>query len=263
MARSAIMNIMVQAALKAGRSLSRDFTAPNDLKIMLKKPGDYVSAADRKAEDIIKSTLHMAKPDYSYLMEESGEIIGSDSQHRFIIDPLDGTTNFLHSLPFFCISIALESQRQIVAAVIYNPVLDELFTAERGQGAFLNDRRIRVSHRRNLEDCLLCTGIPHIGKEQHKEFLHELRHIMPRSAGIRRTGAAALDLAYVAAGRFDGFWEEELEIWDMAAGILLIKEAGGFLSDKAGGNNMFGKKNIVAGNEYTHQTLLAYIESSR
>ncbi|WJW79619.1 inositol monophosphatase family protein [Bartonella sp. TP] len=262
MARSAIMNVMVQAALKAGRALSRAYASSADIKVSLKKPGDYVSTADRKAEDIIKSTLLMAKPNYSYLMEEGGEIIGSDNQHRFIIDPLDGTTNFLHAVPFFCVSIALESQGKLVAAVIYNPILDELFTAERGQGAFLNDRRIRVSHRRNLEDCLISTGIPHIGKPEHNNYLQELRAIMPQSAGIRRTGAAALDLAYVASARFDGFWEQDLQPWDMAAGILLVTEAGGFISDKTGGANMLNQNNIVAGNEYTHKALLNHIIAS-
>lgn len=262
MARSAILNVMIQAAIKAGRSLSRDYLDAKNLNFSLKGPAEYVSQADHKAENIIKTTLMAAKPDYSYIMEESDTIIGSDQQHRFIIDPLDGTTNFLHSVPYFCVSIALESQNNLAAAVIYNPILDELFTAERGKGAFLNDRRIRVSQCRNLESALICTGMPFIGKNGHGTFLRELSLIMPQTAGIRRTGAAALDLAYLAAARFDGFWENNIKIWDVAAGILLIKEAGGFVTDKNNRAHIEKNNNIVAGNEYMHKTLLHYINQA-
>lgn len=262
MARSAILNVMIQAAIKAGRSLARDYIDAKNLNYSLKGPAEYVSQADHKAENIIKTTLMAAKPDYSYLMEESGAIIGKDHQHRFIIDPLDGTTNFLHSIPYFCVSIALESQNVLTASVIYNPILDELFTAERGKGAFLNDRRIRVSQCKNLENSLICTGMPFIGKKGHGTFLRELSVIMPQVAGIRRTGAAALDLAYLAAARFDGFWEDNLQIWDIAAGILLIKEAGGFVSDKENGLNFEDNKNIIAGNEYMQKALLNFIKQA-
>lgn len=262
MARSAILNVMIQAAIKAGRSLGRDYLDSKNQQFTFKGPADYVSAADKKSEAIIKASLEAAKPNYGYLMEESGETIGSDSQHRFIVDPLDGTTNFLHGIHLFCVSIALESQGKIVAAVIYNPILDELFTAELGKGAFLNDRRIRVSNIKNPEDYVICTGIPHVGKRGHGIFLHELAHIMPDVAGIRRTGAAALDLAYVAAGRFDGFWEDNLKIWDMAAGILLIKEAGGFVTDKLGSNQIFKTQNIVAGGEYSHKYILQQLKQA-
>lgn len=260
MARSAIMNVMVSAALKAGKGLVRDYNEVQHLQVSLKGPANYVSQADQKAEQTIKYELMKARPTYSFLMEESGEIHGSDGQHRFIIDPLDGTTNFLHGIPFFAVSIALERQKQIVASVIYNPILDELFTAERGDGAFLNDRRIRVAGRRKLEDCVICTGIPHIGRPNHGHYLIELRNAMAHTAGIRRTGSAALDLAYVAAGRFDGFWEDNLEPWDIAAGILLIKEAGGFVTDKEGNNEFFTKKNIIAANEIIHQALMKTIK---
>lgn len=262
MSRSAILNVMVQAAIKAGRSLARDYLDAKNLNFTLKGPADYVSQADHKAEDIIKNTLMAAKPDYSYIMEESGEIIGKDHQHKFIIDPLDGTTNFLHNFPYFCVSIALERQNTLLASVIYNPILDELFTAEKGKGAFLNDRRIRVSKHRELEKCLICTGIPFIGRPDQGSFLRELSVIMPQVAGIRRTGAAALDLAYLAAARFDGFWEDNLQIWDIAAGILLIKEAGGFISDKNNGTDFVNSKNIIAGNEHTHKALLNCIKQA-
>jgi len=260
MARSAIMNVMVQAAMKAGRSLARDYGEVQNLQVSLKGPADYVSQADRKAEQIIKSELQKARPDYSLLMEESGETRGADDQHRFIVDPLDGTTNFLHGIPMFGVSIALERQGQIVAGVIYNPALDELFTAERGGGAFLNDRRLRVANRRKLEDCVIGTGIPHLGRGRHGHYLIELRNIMAEAAGIRRFGAAAIDLAYVAAGRLDGFFEDNLQPWDMAAGLLLVREAGGFVSDKDGEQQIFGKQNIVAGNELIHAILLKTLQ---
>lgn len=256
MARSAIMNVMVQAALKGGRSLTRDFGEVQNLQVSLKGPGDYVSQADKKAENIIFNELQRARPDYSFLMEESGTIAGSDDQHRFIIDPLDGTTNFLHGIPIFAVSIALERQGQIVAGVIYNPALDELYTAERGSGVFLNDRRLRVAGRRKLEDCVIATGIPHLGRGKHGQYLVELRNVMGEVSGIRRMGAAALDLAYVAAGRFDAFWESGLQPWDMAAGLLMVREAGGFVSDMSGGQDIFASKSVVAGNEFIHPALL-------
>ncbi|MDW6021922.1 inositol monophosphatase family protein [Mesorhizobium sp. BAC0120] len=256
MARSAIINVMVQAATKAGRSLARDFGEVQNLQVSLKGPGDYVSQADRKSEEIIFAELSRARPGYSFLMEERGEVSGDDGQHRWIVDPLDGTTNFLHGIPIFAISIALERQGQLVAAVVYNPAMDELYTAERGGGAFLNDRRLRVSARTQLPDAVIGTGIPHLGRGHHGNFLIELRNVMGEVSGIRRLGAASLDLAYVAAGRFDGFWEEALSPWDIAAGILLIREAGGFVSDRAGGQDIFESKSLVAGNEAIHRALL-------
>ncbi len=256
MARSAIINVMVQAAMKAGRSLARDFGEVQNLQVSLKGPGDYVSQADRKAEEIIHAELSRARPGYSFLMEEGGTIEGDDPQHRWIIDPLDGTTNFLHGIPIFSISIALERQGQIVAGVIYNPAMDELYTAERGGGAFLNDRRLRVAARTKLSDCVIGTGIPHLGRGHHGVSLLDLRNVMAETAGIRRLGSAALDLAYVAAGRMDGFWEDSLSPWDIAAGILMVREAGGFVSDKEGGQAMFDTGKIVAGNELIHRALV-------
>jgi myo-inositol-1(or 4)-monophosphatase len=256
MARSAIINVMVQTAMKAGRSLARDFGEVQNLQVSLKGPGDYVSQADRKAEEIIHAELSKARPAYSFLMEERGVIEGEDDQHRWIVDPLDGTTNFLHGIPVFAISIALERQGQIVAGVIYNPAMDELYTAERGGGAFMNDRRLRVAARTKLSDAVITSGIPHLGRGHHGHALIELKNVMGEAAGIRRFGAASLDLAYVAAGRVDGYWERWLSPWDMAAGILMVKEAGGFYSDINGGQDVLDSGTIVAGNEFVHRQLL-------
>lgn len=259
MARSAILNVMVQAAMKAGRSLSRDFGEVQNLQVSMKGPGDYVSQADRKAEDILFTELSKARPGYAFLMEERGLIEGDDGQHRWIVDPLDGTTNFLHGIPLFAISIALERQGQIVAGVVYNPAMDELYSAERGGGAFMNDRRLRVAGRTKLIDTVIGCGVPHLGRGQHGNFLVELRNVMAEVSGVRRLGSASLDLAYVAAGRMDGFWETGLSAWDVAAGILLIREAGGFISDFAGGQNMLDGGSIVAGNEIIQRALLKVV----
>ena len=259
MARSALLNVMVQAAFKAGRSLARDLGEVQNLQVSLKGPGDYVSQADRKAEEIIRSELLRARPTYGFLGEESEEIKGSDGAHRWIVDPLDGTTNFLHGIPAFAVSIALERDREIVAGVIFNPATDELYTAERGGGAFLNDRRLRVAGRRKLSDAVVGCGIPHLGRGHHGKFLLELRHVMAEVAGVRRFGAVSLDLAYVAAGRLDGFWEKPLAPWDIAAGIIMIREAGGFVSDLEGGGRMFETGGLAAGNEHIHRALLEVV----
>jgi myo-inositol-1(or 4)-monophosphatase len=260
MARSALLNVMVEAARKAGRSLARDFGEVQNLQVSRKGPGDFVSQADHKAEQILFSELSRARPGYSFLMEERGAVDGEDAQHRWVIDPLDGTTNFLHGLPFFSISIALERQGQLVAGVIYNPAMDELYTAERGGGAFLNDRRLRVAARAALSDCVIGTGVPHLGRGHHGNYLIELRNVMGETAGIRRIGSAALDLAYVAAGRMDGFWENGLAPWDVAAGALMIREAGGFVTDRDGGHDVVNSASIVAGNEVVHRALLKGIK---
>ncbi|QKC94428.1 inositol monophosphatase family protein [Mesorhizobium sp. NZP2298] len=260
MARSALLNVMVQAAMKAGRSLSRDFGEVQNLQVSMKGPGDYVSQADRKAEDIVFAELSKARPGYGFLMEERGTVAGDDSQHRWIVDPLDGTTNFLHGIPLFAVSIALERQGQIVAGVIYNPAMDELYTTERGGGAFLNDRRLRVAGRTKLVDAVIGCGVPHLGRGQHGNFLIELRHVMAEVSGIRRLGSASLDLAYVAAGRMDGFWEIGLSPWDIAAGLLLIREAGGFVSDMDGGQDMLDNGSVVAGNEVIQRALLKTVK---
>jgi myo-inositol-1(or 4)-monophosphatase len=247
---------MVQAALKAGKSLTRDFGEVQNLQVSLKGPGDYVSQADKKAEKIVREELLKARPTYGFLGEESEEIKGTDGAHRWIVDPLDGTTNFLHGIPHFAVSIALERNGEMVAGVIYNPALDDLFTAERGGGAFLNDRRLRVAARKALSDSVIGCGVPHLGRGDHGKFLIQLRHVMGEVAGIRRIGAAALDMAYVAAGSLDGFWETNLNAWDIAAGIVLIREAGGWVSDFDGGSRIIENGSVLAGNEYIHKALL-------
>ncbi|MCC2111746.1 MAG: inositol monophosphatase, partial [Hyphomicrobiales bacterium] len=206
MPRTALMNVMVKAALKAGRSLTRDFGEVENLQVSLKGPANFVSAADKRSEEIIHGELSRARPGWGFLLEENGTIEG-DGVHRWIVDPLDGTTNFLHGNPLFSISIGLEQSGKLVAGLVYNPIMDELFTAERGTGAFLNDRRIRVAARNRLDDCIVTTGIPHLARGNHDLSAGELRRVMAEVAGIRRTGSAALDLAWVAAGRFDGYWE--------------------------------------------------------
>lgn len=262
MARTALLNVMVQAAMKAGRSLVRDFGEVENLQVSRKGPGDFVSAADRKAEDIIKYELTKARPGFGLVMEESGEVEGTDGQHRWHVDPLDGTTNFLHGIPIFSTSIALERQGQIVAGVIYNPVMDELYTAERGRGAFLNDRRLRVAGRTELPDMVFGTGLPFIGKGDHGRALKEIRHVMPEVAGIRRFGAASLDLAWTASGRVDGYWEHNLNSWDIAAGLLMVLEAGGYVSDIDGKNKFLDSGDIVVGNEAAHKHLLRLLKNA-
>ena len=259
MARSAILNVMVGAAMKAARGLNRDFNEVENLQVSRKGPADFVSAADRRAEEVIKVELQRARPSYGFLMEESGESVGSDPQHRWIVDPLDGTTNFLHGIPQFAISIALERQGKLAAAVVYDPISDELFSAERGGGAFVNDKRLRVATRQNLADSVVATGMPFKGHGDSERYMKELAALMPMVAGVRRFGAAALDLAWVAAGRFDGFWERSLSPWDLAAGILLVREAGGYVTDLAGGDALLESGDVVAGNEAIHGQLLAHL----
>ena len=260
MPASALMNVMVAAARKAGRSLARDFGEVEQLQVSNKGPANFVTAADRRAEEILLEELGRARPGYSFLCEECGVVEGADKSHRWIIDPLDGTTNFLHSIPHFAIAIALEREGELVAGLIYNPATAEFYTAERGKGAFLNDRRIRVAARYDLQDCVIATGIPHRGRPEHDAFLRECSQVMATSAGIRRMGAAALDLAYVAAGRFDGFWERNIHPWDMAAGTVLVREAGGYVTDLRGGRAMLETGNILAGNEAVHRSLLKILK---
>jgi myo-inositol-1(or 4)-monophosphatase len=263
MPASALMNVMLAAARKAGRSLARDFGEVEQLQVSLKGPANFVSAADTRAEEILHRELLHARPGYGLLMEERGEVEGADRTHRFIVDPLDGTTNFLHGIPLFCISIALERDGELVAGLIYNPASNETFTAERGKGAFLNDRRIRVAARTELADCVIATGVPHRGRPGHAAYLQELGAVMQATAGVRRMGAAALDLAWTAAGRFDGFWEHGLRAWDLAAGIVILREAGGFVSDADGGARMLDQGSIVAGNEAVHRNMLKLLRGAR
>ncbi|MEQ1708696.1 MAG: inositol monophosphatase family protein [Terricaulis sp.] len=235
---SPTLNIMIAAARKAGKPLARDFGEVENLQVSRKGPADFVTSADIKAEKTLFEELSKARPGYSFLMEERGAVEGTDKSHRWIVDPLDGTTNFLHGIPHFAISIGLEREGVLVAGVIYNVVRDELYWAEKGQGAYLNDRRLRVAARGDLRDALFATGTPYLGKPGHDVFLGEVERVIARTAGVRRFGAAALDLAYVAAGRFDGFWERGLSAWDIAAGAVLVREAGGFISEIDGGDFM-------------------------
>jgi myo-inositol-1(or 4)-monophosphatase len=263
MARSALLNIMVGAALKAGRTLARDFGEVENLQVSLKGPANFVSAADRRAEKIVVDELRKARPAYSFLTEETGEIPGTDKAHRWLIDPLDGTTNFLHGVPIFAVSIALERDGEVVAGVVYNPVMNELYAGEKGSGAFLNDRRLRVAARKELSDSLIATGIPHLGRPAQERFLSELGTLMKQVTGVRRCGSAALDLAWVAAGRFDGYWEHALSPWDVAAGILLIREAGGIVTDADGGDDALTGKSILAANPRLHGLLRAALAGSQ
>ena len=259
--RSALLNIMVQAAIKAGRSLTKDFGEVENLQVSRKGPADFVSNADKRAEQIVFDELKKARPTYSFLMEESGEVTGSDGQHRWIIDPLDGTTNFLHGIPMFAVAIALERNQEIVASVIYNPVMDELFTAEKGGGAWLNARkRLRVAGRKHLADCVIVTGINSRGSAGDVLQLRQLAQVAPAAAGIRRTGSASTDLAWVAAGRFDAYWENQLAPWDVAPGWLLLREAGGTMSDFSGKPGSIWNGEVIAGNEDVHAQLLKVIK---
>ena len=260
MITSALINVMVAAALQAGRGLKRDFGELENLQVSVKGPGDFVSAADHKAETILVDALSKARPGYSFVLEESGTISGTDKSHTWFIDPLDGTTNFLHGLPIFAISIALARDNQIVAGLVHNPATGDIYAAERGQGAFLNNRRLRVAARRDLSGALIGCGIPHIGKaKDHPQFNAEFAAVMAKVSNLRRLGAAALDLCFVASGCYDGFWERNLQAWDIAAGIIMVKEAGGFVTDADGGSDMLAKGSICAGNEIVHRALLQLI----
>ncbi len=262
MARTALLNVMVQAVLKAGRGLARDFGEVENLQVSLKGPGDFVSAADRRADEVLIAELRKARPGYAFLTEESGSLPGSNENHRWIIDPLDGTTNFLHGIPLFAISLALERDGQLVAGVIFNPILNELYVAEKGAGAFLNDRRLRVAARRNLADCVIATGLPGIGRNIRDTAIPQINRMMPQIAGLRRSGSAATDLAWVASGRYDGYWENGINPWDIAAGIVLLREAGGIVTDAAGAGDMFATKTVVAGNETIHRALIDNIAAA-
>ena len=253
---SALLKVMIDAARKAARGLARDFGEVTALQVSKKGAADFVSAADLKAEQTLFEELTRVRPGYGFLGEERGEVPGTDKTHRWIVDPLDGTTNFLHAIPHFAINIALEREAHIVAAVTYNPVTHDLFWAERGRGAFFNDKRLRVSARARLEEAVLATGIPFLGHGQHARFLKELHQLGQRVAGVRRFGAAALDLAWLAAGRFDAYWERDLSAWDVAAGTLLVSEAGGMVTDADGGDDILAKGSVCAANPALHPLIL-------
>ena len=258
---SPALNVMIAAARKAGRPLIRDFGELENLQISMKGPADFVTTADKRTEQILIDELTKARPGYAFLGEEGGIVEGRDRTHRFIIDPIDGTTNFMHGIPQFAISIALEREGQLVSGVVFNPVTDDLFTAEKGHGAFLNNKRLRVAARKEMGAAVIATGLPFMGKEGHARAVAEMGAVMNVTAGIRRMGAASLDLAFVAAGRFDGFWEHGLQPWDMAAGILLLKEAGGVITDMQGGEQMMTNGQVVCANENLHPQLLKLLKA--
>jgi myo-inositol-1(or 4)-monophosphatase len=262
MLRSALLNVMVQAARKAGRTLKRDFGELEKLQVSLKGPANFVTAADKRAEDILYEELTRARPGYGFLGEEGGRREGADKTHTWIVDPLDGTSNFLHGIPQFAVSIALERDDTLVAGVIYNPANEELFTAERGKGAFLNDQRLRVAGRQRLLDAVVACTLPHHGRGDVALFRKELAAVQDKVAGLRRFGSAALDLAWTAAGRLDAYWERDLSPWDMAAGILMVREAGGFVTDVDGGDAMLAKGNVAAGNETMQRELLRLLKGA-
>ena len=259
---SANLNLMIKAARKAGRSLVKDFREVENLQVSTKGPGDFVSKADREAERIIKEELLGARPTYGWLGEETGETEGADPTRRWLVDPLDGTTNFLHGLPHWAVSIALEHKGEIVAGVVFDPAKDEMFWAEKGAGAWLNDTvRLRVSGRKNMMESIFATGVPFGGRTTLPATLKDLARLMPACAGVRRWGAAALDLAYVAAGRFDGFWERGLRPWDVAAGMILVREAGGFVGPVREGRDIFETGAIIAGNALLFEPLCTVLRA--
>jgi len=255
MLHSALINVMVKAARRAGRSLSRDLGEVENLQVSLKGPANFVSAADKRAEEMLYSDLSKARPGYGFIGEEGGTREGADKTHTWIVDPLDGTTNFLHGIPQFAISIGLQREGTVIAGVIYNPATDDLFIAERGKGAFLNDTRLRVAARKQLHDCVIACGLPHIGRGDLPLSRDEMTALQPRVAGLRRFGAASLDLAYVAAGRLDGYWERNLKPWDIAAGMIMIREAGGVVSDIQTPGDPLITGDVVCGNEIIHAEL--------
>lgn len=253
--RSPLLNVMTDAARKAARGLIRDFGELEHLQVSKKGPSDFVSKADRKSESVLRAELTKARPRFGLLMEESGETEGQDTSNRWVVDPLDGTTNFLHGIPHFAISIAVERDGEPYAGVIYSPIPDEMFIAEKGLGASLNGRRIRVSARRRLDEALFATGIPFQGLPDHDLFRRQITGVMAATAGVRRFGAAALDMAWVAAGRYDGYWENGLKPWDLAAGVVIVREAGGFVTDLAGGDQMLHGGGVLAANPDLHRPL--------
>ncbi|MDB5656373.1 MAG: Inositol(or 4)-monophosphatase [Tardiphaga sp.] len=254
MINSALMNVMVKAARRAGRSLKRDLGEVENLQVSMKGPANYVSLADKRAEEMLYSDLNKARPGYGFLGEEGGNREGTDKSHSWVVDPLDGTTNFLHGIPHFAVSIGLLREGVAIAGLIYNPANDELYMAEKGSGAFLNDTRLRVAGRKQLSECVIACGLPHIGRGDHELSRREMTSLQPKVAGLRRFGAASLDLAFVAAGRLDGYWERNLQPWDIAAGIVLIKEAGGTVGDIHGGD-VLKTGNVVCGNEFVNGEL--------
>ena len=254
------MTVMVDAVRKAARGLRRDFGEVENLQVSRKGPGDFVSAADRKAEEVLRDALMKARPGYSLVLEENGIVEGTDKSHTWHVDPLDGTSNFLHGVPHFGISVGLEREGQIVAGVIFDPIKDELFVAERGKGAYLNNRRLRVSGRQDMADALVGYGTPYLGRGSHPRLLRELGAVMAVAGGTRRMGSAALDMAYVACGRLDAYWERDLQTYDFAAGVILVREAGGFVTSADGAAEPLAPRSVACGNEELHRELVGILK---
>ena len=257
---SGLITVMQRAARKAAPRVRRDFGEVEQLQVSRKGPADFVSMADKRAEQTIVEELRNARPDWGMLLEEGGAIEGNPDKPRWIVDPLDGTTNFLHGVPHFAISIAVEEKKpgggtEITQALVYQPLTDDSYWAEKGRGAWLQDARLRVSARRDLSESLIGTGIPHCGRGDAARWAGIYAAVGPQVSGVRRFGSAALDLAWVAAGRMDGFWEDDLDVWDTAAGVLLVKEAGGFVTDYRGGDRSFERREYVAGSSAIHSKL--------
>jgi len=261
MAFSANLNVMMKTARRAGRGLIKDFAEVEQLQVSAKGPGDFVSRADRRAEETIRDALMEARPSYGFLGEEGGPIEGEDPTRRWIVDPLDGTTNYLHGLAHWAVSIALEHKGAIVAGVVYDPARDEMFHAEKGQGAWLNQSRLRVSGRTRMIESIFATGVPFAGRRHLPDTLQDLARLMPQCAGVRRFGAASLDLAYVAAGRYEGYWERDLQVWDIAGGSIIVTEAGGFVQPLREGGDMLEGGSLIAANGEIFETFASVIRT--
>jgi len=260
--QSTLLKVMSDTVRKAAKGLTRDFGELENLQVSKKGLADFVTAADTKCENFLRDALEKVRPGYSFLGEEGGLVQGTDKTHTWIVDPIDGTTNFLHAIPHFAINVALQRDGQIVAAVTYNPITDEMFWAEKGKGAYVNNRRLRVAARKHLDEAVLACGIPFLGHGQHAKFLKELHQVSQKAAGVRRLGSAALDLAWVAAGRFDGYWERDINAWDIAAGLLLVTEAGGTVTDANGGQDMLETGAVVASNADLHPLVMERLKAA-
>ena len=257
---SANINVMVKACRKAAKTLIRDFGEIENLQVSIKGPGDFVTASDKKVEKILIDELQKARPNYSILSEEIGKI-NNDESFKWIIDPIDGTANFLHGIPHFAISIGLEHDGEIICGIIYDPIKDEMFVAEKGNGSYLNNQRIRVSSRSKLENCIIFTGGPKIGMKNRELFLKEYNNVSSKvPTTIRKLGSASLDMAYVAAGRCDGFWQRDLKYWDIAAGIILVRESGGFVTDFKGEKGYIQNKTILVTNSKINNEMIEILK---
>ncbi len=260
---SALLNVMIDAARKAARGLARDFGEVTELQVSKKGAGDFVTNADLKAEQTLFEILSKARPGYSFLGEERGMVEGTDKTHTWIVDPLDGTTNFMHAIPHFAVNIALQREGEVVAGVTYNPITHDLFWVEKGKGAFLGaEKRLRVAARKHLDESVLATGVPFVGKPGHGQFLKELHQVSQKVAGVRRFGAASLDLAWVAAGRFDAYWERNLKPWDVAAGVLMVQESGGKVSTIEEHGDPVQGASILASNPELHPQVLKALQAA-